>query len=353
MPDPKYARIHAVHDVYAYVDRNDIRKAERAIAGIVPDMHRQEYAIDALLQLGFSRLQNVQYPRPLSEYVSNITIHESNWQKAFAESIGEENANRPMQEWIPPHANLALLNHVKSAFGIPCIEFAGKAEEDYGRWKEASYTPVLTQEERPDQKEILHQYMLDAANGSMPKEVLLYLLAKDSMETMENDDPAMQEALGKIKNDAISASEKAVMEVLDSESPIGEHGLTILNIGFKANHESVIHYPAASVLMGLPGNLLNYRLYREKENREHLVLAYGKPESKDFVCISHGESYTHRSGDFLVRYAPVPTDEAFCLLKKDFGYEKSDFMENETVFAGTEPTHQEKDDAINHSLKMD
>ncbi len=52
MPDPKYARIHAVHDVYAYVDRNDIRKAERAIAGIVPDMHRQEYAIDALLQLG-------------------------------------------------------------------------------------------------------------------------------------------------------------------------------------------------------------------------------------------------------------------------------------------------------------
>ncbi len=115
-----------------------------------------------------------------------------------------------MQEWIPPHANLALLNHVKSAFGIPCIEFAGKAEEDYGRWKEASYTPVLTQEERSDQKEILHQYMLDAATG-----------------------------------------------------------------------------------------------------------------------------------------------EAFCLLRKDFGYEKSDFMESETVFAGTEPTHYEKGDAINRSLKMD
>lgn len=343
--EQEYRKVLVVADVYAYVNRADIHRAMVAISGIVPDQYLEDYATDALLQLGVSQLQP-----EFSKYADGIPIKSSAWQKSFAEVIDQQNWGKDIWEYIPSFANVALLNHVKAAFKMHSVQFPGSAEADYGRWKGASYTK-MDQESVPEKKMELRESMRSAANGSMPKEVLWFLLAKNAVGTV-SDDVELQEFADSLQKDAIKASEKAIFKVLKSEQPIGEYGLTVLNVGANAHPESVIHYPAASVLMGSLESPHAYRLYRDRENPERVVLAYPKPESDQFVCETPESDYVDRTGEFLQWFEPVPTMEAYDILEKDFGYKKPP-LKDHTRFAGTESVSPEAEKDADRSLRCD
>ncbi len=173
--------------------------------------------------------------------------------------------------------------------------------------------------------------MLKAAERGaiIPPEVFMYAAARQTQEAGEDFAPEFMENL---KSKAMGASENAVYQHMMAETPLSAGMMSVVS------GSDVIEYLAGSVLRGTPQDPIEYRVYQDKQDAEHVVLAGVIHSSAISVVLHHnpgivievgeihainksfiGDDYI-KPGAFHNRFVALDGADAEIALVKHFGY---------------------------------
>ena len=161
-------------------------------------------------------------------------------------------------------------------------------------------------------------------------EVFMYAAARQTQEAGED---FAQEFIASLKSKAMGASENAIYQHMMAETPLSAGMMSVVS-----GSEDVIEYLAGSVLRGTPQDPIEYRVYQDKQDAEHVVLAGVIHSGAISVVLHHnpgmdievgdihainksfiGDDYI-KPGTFHNRFVALDSADAEIALVKHFGY---------------------------------